>query len=127
MRNLRLIAIAGFAALALASCTTLQSLTSSSPAEVTTVYAAEQAYTAAAKLEAAYLNSGAATKAQATFIKNVDNAVYADVVAGRTAAANNDSAAIAVALKLFNQARPELLKLIPGATAASSGGANVTS
>lgn len=111
--NLRRLAIAGLAALALAGCASL--LGTGSPAEATTVYAAEQAYTGVAHLETVYLGSGVATKAQATFIKNLDSAVYADVVAGRTAVANKDSAAEAVALRLFNQAMPELRKLIPGA------------
>ncbi len=105
--------IAGALALALAGCASssgggIVAIGHTSPAQATTVAAAEVAYTNAAHLEKTWAESGKATPAQAKFAKDLDNAVYADIVAGRTAVANNDSAAVAVALKLFNQALPEL-------------------
>lgn len=75
-------------------------------AESKTVAAAEIAYTQAAQLETLWLQSGKATPAQAKMAKALEGAAYATVVAGRTAVANNDSAAIAVSMKLFNQALP---------------------
>lgn len=100
--------IAGALALALAGCASgLSSLGTSTPGQANTVAAAEIAYTKAANLETLWLQSGKATAPQAKFAKNLEAAVYDDVVAGRTAVANKDSAAIAVALKLFNQALPE--------------------
>src|SRR5579872_1019625 len=104
--------IAGAFALALAGCSTIQNLGTPTPAQATTVAAAEVAYTAATNLEIAWLQSGKAKPAQAKFAKNLEGAVYADIVAGRTAVANNDSAAVAVALKLFNQALPEFSNYI---------------
>jgi membrane-bound lytic murein transglycosylase B len=114
MRSYRMLAMA--AVLAVAGCA---SLGTSSPAEATTVAAAEQGYTTAAHLEVVWLNSGKATPAQAQVAKALREAVYADVVAGRTAVASNDSAAIAVALKLFNQALPAFTGYLAGKGGAS--------
>jgi len=101
----RMLALAGALALSvsLAGCGTLFSASGTTPAQANTVAAAEQSYTELAKLETAYAKSGLETKAQAIVIKSLDNAVYADIVAARTAVANNDNPAAAAALQLFNQ------------------------
>lgn len=121
MHRWKMLALAGLAAIALAGCNTLTDLgswgvtaagsnaatsASTSPAEATTVAQAEIAFTAAARIETAWLKSGKATPANAKVAKSIRQAVYADLVAARTAVANNDSAAITVALNLFNQALP---------------------
>lgn len=108
MRGIRSLAFAAFAALALAGCASTLSAVAGPPsaAEATTVAAAESAYTTAARLETVWLKSGKATAAQAKVAKAFEGAAYADIVAAREAIAANDSAAVAVAMKLFNQALP---------------------
>lgn len=118
MKHLRMFAMAGLFALAVAApglsgCSTLQGLGDSitgppGTAEVTTVYAAEQAYTVAAHTGTIWLKSGKATPAQAATALAIEKAIYGYVEAGRTAAANNDNPGVALALKLFNQAMPQL-------------------
>lgn len=126
MRKLRLLTmgLAVAAALSIGACTTAQltdaadsvvnalgsdalSASSTTTQQSTAMAQAEIAFTAAAVLEKAWLQSGKATPAQATVAKALREALYADIVAGRTAVANNDSPGIAVALNLFNQALPQ--------------------
>lgn len=118
MNRFRL-AMVGLAALALASCSTLQHLTSPGVSDAKTVAAAEISYTEVAKAEKLWAESGKATPAQANVAKALDESVYSTVKAGREAVANHDSAATAVALDLFNNALPKLRSYI------ASGGANV--
>lgn len=120
MRNLRTLIAGALFALALSGCASTLSAVTGPPsaAEATTVAAAEVAFTTAVKAETLWLNSGKATAAQASQAKAYRQAVYDDIVAARTAIANNDSAAVAVSLKLFNQALPAF----SGYIATSSGG-----
>lgn len=113
MGRLRML-VFGTAVLALAACSSLQHLTTGSAGEAKSAAAAELAYTEVAKAETIWLGSGQVTKGQAKVAKALDAAVYADVVAAREAVANNDSAAVAIALQLFNQALPALKGYVGG-------------
>ncbi len=104
MREIRMCFIGAIAALALGGCTWMSSLGTTSPSQAATVGGAEVAYTAAANTATLWVQSGKATKAQAAVAASMDKAVYSDIVVARTAAENNDSAAIATALALYNQA-----------------------
>ena len=107
MRSIRTLVAGAFLALALAGCGGgLASLGITTPGQATSVAAAEQAFTVAANLETVWLKSGKATPAQASQAKALREAVYSDLVVARTAVANNDSAAIATGLALYNQALP---------------------
>jgi hypothetical protein len=94
----------------LAGCSAIQVGTAIAGAPSTeskvAVAAAENAFTSAVRLETVWLQSGKATAAQARTAKALREAVYSNIVAARTAAANNDNPGVAVALKLFNQALP---------------------
>lgn len=108
MRSFRTLIAGGLLALALAGCASgLASMGGPTPpAQATTVAGAELAFTTAARLETLWLQSGKATPAMAAQAKTLREAVYSDIVVGRTAVANGDSAAIATGLALFNQALP---------------------
>ena len=120
MRSFKTLVAGALFALALSGCASTLNAVAGPPsaAEATTVAAAEVAFTQAAKAETLWLKSGKATPAQAKVAKAFREAAYADIVAGREAIANNDSAAAAVAVKLFNQALPAF----SGTFATSSGG-----
>jgi hypothetical protein len=126
MRSFRLAVFAGAIALSvgMSGCSTIESLlpstSSTTVAQANTAAAAEQAYTQLANLEVVYAKSGAETKAQAAVIKALDQAVYADVVAARTAVANNDNVALATALQLFNQAQAALATYLTNAKGGGS-------
>jgi hypothetical protein len=113
-----MLALAMASPLALGGCSsTLQDLGNAvtgpaTPAQATTVGAAEQAYTVALNLGTVWLKSGKATKAQAATAKAMENALYTDLVAARTAVANGDNPGVAAALSMFNQAMPQLTAYI---------------
>ena len=131
MTRMRMLAMAGLACLALAGptmmlsgCGAVQAVGDAvtgapSPATQTAVGGLENAFTVAVNTETVWLKSGKATAAQAAVAKTFREAVYADVVAARTAVANHDSPAVAVAINLFNQALPAFTGYI-----ASHGGGN---
>lgn len=106
LRAFAVVALLAAPAVAVGGCSALQHLSESTPGQATTVAAAEQLYTTATRIEIAWLKSGKATPAQAKVAKALEGAAYADIVAAREAVAANDSPAVAVSLKLFNQALP---------------------
>jgi hypothetical protein len=109
MKRFALILGVGLALLAAPSLTACGSLadaatsvTSSSPAQANTLAAAELTYTAVAKVAKVYLQSGTASPATAKSIGDLDNQVYAALLAARQAQSSGNSPAIAAALQVFN-------------------------
>lgn len=86
---------------------------SPSTAEINAAYAAENTYTATAKLAKAYLDSGKATPAQAKTIENANAIVYPAIVAARKAVAAGDDPALAAAMSTINTALPAFVSAVP--------------
>ena len=108
MRRLGLLAAVGALVLLVGGCQTvgdaIQSvgtdLTTARPADASDVAAVEATFTAAAGVATVWAKSGHETPAQAQIVENYRTAIYANIVVARTAVANGDSAAAAVALNL---------------------------
>ena len=115
MRKFALAAVAVFALAApLGACTSTDLKVTSTgivagpvtPEQAQAVAQAEVAYTAAVQLGTVWLKSGKATASQARTAVALEKALYAALVAARTAVANGDSPGAAAALALMGSALP---------------------
>lgn len=116
MHRMRLLALAGLTALALATtgCASIlgEFTGPGTTSDVVTAATFENSYTTTASLATVWLKSGKATPSQAAVTASLDGVVYSDVVAVRTAVAQKDNPALAAGLKLLSQAEAALVQYI---------------
>ena len=109
---------AAMLAVSLSGCFTLENLAgsfSTAPAaQASTVKAAGEVYVVVAHREAEFLKVPGVTTAAAQKVLAVDANIYSALKAARAADAKGDSAAMGVALQIFNENYQVLLGLIGG-------------